>query len=128
MSELEFLAREEVLAIHHDQLARFGGTAGIRDANALDSALGQPQAVHQFFEGADIYDMAAAYAFSISEGQPFLDANKRTGLNAALLFLDINGARLPRDDRGQLYAAMMDVANGRLTRAGLADVFRNLAA
>jgi hypothetical protein len=37
-----------------------------------------------------------------------------------------SNAALPRDDRGQLYDAMMDIANGRLTRAGLADVFRNL--
>lgn len=46
MSEPDFLAREEIVAIQEQQLAKFGGTDGIRDANALDSAIGQPQAVH----------------------------------------------------------------------------------
>jgi len=39
----------------------------------------------------DLFQMAAAYAFHIAENQPFLDGNKRTALNAALVFLDING-------------------------------------
>lgn len=35
--------------------------------------------------------MAAAYAFHIAENQPFLDGNKRTALNAAIVFLGLNG-------------------------------------
>jgi death-on-curing protein len=66
--------------------------------------------------------MAAAYAFSISQGQPFLDGNKRTGLNAALLFLALNDAPLPRDAR--LYDAMIRVAKREISRAELADVLR----
>lgn len=129
MNEPEFLSLEEVLAIHQDQLRQFGGTDGVRDMNGLQSAaVGQPRAVYSFLDPCDLYDVAATYAFHLSEGQPFLDGNKRTALNAALTFLDLNGAKLPRDDKGQLYAAMLDVANGRLTRAGLADTLRNLSA
>ena len=126
--EPEFLSLDEVLSVHAEQLERFGGTDGVRDPNVLASAaIGQPQAVAAFLQGADLYEIAAAYAFHISEGQPFLDGNKRTALNAALLFLVMNNAAMPRDDRGQLYDAMMGIANGRLTRAGLADVFRSLS-
>lgn len=127
MSEPSFLSLEEVLGIHRQQLELWGGSDGILNEATLLAALGQAAAVFSFVDDADLYDMAAAYAFSISEGQPFVDGNKRTGLNAALLFLALNGADLPADGEGQLYAAMMRVANGELTRAGLADVLRQNA-
>ena len=128
MNEPEFLSRDEVEAIHREQLDLFGGQDGILDSGRLDAAIGSARSVFDIYAGADIYDLAAAYAFSISEGQPFVDGNKRTGLNAALAFLDMNDARLPRDDAGQLYLVMMRVAKGRMTRAMLADVLRALAA
>jgi death-on-curing protein len=43
------------------------------------------------FVHADLFEMAAAYAFHIAENQSFVDGNKRTGLAAALTFLRING-------------------------------------
>jgi len=46
--------------------------------------------------------MAAAYAFHIAQNQPFIDGNKRTGLLAALVFLDLNGVELT-DLEGCLY-------------------------
>lgn len=124
MIEPTFLSEDEVRAIHREQLDAFGGQDGVRDEGILQSALGSPINVFSYYAGADIYDVAAAYAFSISQDQPFLDGNKRTGLNAALQFLFMNDAKLPRDESGQLGDAMLAVANGAMTRAGLADVFR----
>ncbi len=124
MSEPSFLSLEEVHVIHRQQLALWGGSDGVLNEATLLAALGQAAAVFSFVDDADLYDMAAAYAYSISEGQPFVDGNKRTGLNAALLFLELNDAALPSDDNGELYAVMMRVAKGELTRAGLADVLR----
>jgi len=87
-----FLSVEDVLALHGDQLRLFGGSAGVRDRGALESAVATPGAT---FDGEflheDLFHMAAAYAFHIAENQPFVDGNKRTGLNAALVFLDVNG-------------------------------------
>lgn len=80
MTALDFLSRDEVLAIHEEQLERWGGSDGIRDLASLDSALGQACAVYSFVDDADLYDIAAAYAYSISQNQPFIDGNKRTGL------------------------------------------------
>jgi death-on-curing protein len=92
VDEVLFLSVEEVLALHDDQLRLFGGSAGIRDRNALESAIATPAAT---FDGAflhdDLFHMAAAYAFHLAENQPFVDGNKRTAINAALVFLDING-------------------------------------
>jgi death-on-curing protein len=70
--------------------------------------------------------MAAAYAFHIAQNQPFLDGNKRTGLHAALVFLMLNGFSVdPAPDR--LYQAMIDIAEHRLDKAGLAILLRDLS-
>ncbi|MEI7705749.1 MAG: Fic family protein [Deltaproteobacteria bacterium] len=92
MSDPEFLDLEDVLAIHREQLARFGGGAGIRDAGLLDSALATPRATFggSYVHG-DVFSMAAAYAFHVAENQPFVDGNERTGLLCAVVFLELNG-------------------------------------
>jgi death on curing protein len=78
--------------IHEGQLAKYGGAAGIRDLGLLESAVATPKAT---FGGAfvheDLFAMAAAYAFHIGENQPFVDGNKRTGVLAAVVFLDSTG-------------------------------------
>lgn len=86
----EFLTVEDVLALHLDQIRLFGGTEGTRDRGALESAVATPQASFGGnFLHEDLFEMAAAYAFHIAENQPFLDGNKRTALNAAIVFLGL---------------------------------------
>ena len=114
------------MLIHDDQLAEFGGAQGLRDPGLLASALAQPQAT---FGGAylhrDLHDMAAAYLFHIVRDHPFVDGNKRTGLIAALAFLDLNGVAVDRDAPA-LYDAAMAVAEGRLDKVPLAAELRRL--
>jgi death-on-curing protein len=121
-----FLTVEEVLAIHAEQLARFGGGQGIRDEKGLESALAQPRMT---FDGEllhkDVFEMAAAYAFHLSQNHPFLDGNKRTGLVAASVFLDLNGFDLEESD--DLYDMMIAVAERRLDKPGIAGILRRLS-
>src|SRR5687768_12741314 len=86
-----FLALDEVLEIHRDQLTRYGGLGGIRDLGLLQSAVAQPQATFagQFLH-ADLAEMAAAYLFHIVQNHPFLDGNKRVGAVSAIVFLKMN--------------------------------------
>ena len=70
--------------------------------------------------------MAAAFAFHIAENQPFVDGNKRAALNAALVFLDINGW-LVTDPEQLLYDAMIAISSRSLDKAGLAELFRCIA-
>ena len=70
--------------------------------------------------------MAAAYAFHIAQNQPFIDGNKRAGLLAALVFLDINGWSVA-DPNERLQEAMLAIADRRLDKSGLAALFRELA-
>ena len=83
----------------------------------------QPEAAH-FYGGGDLAAIAAGYAFHIAQNQPFIDGNKRTAAAAALVFLMINGIDATRFDGDQIYGAMIAIADKRLDKAGLANLFR----
>ena len=119
-----FLDLEEVLAIHHDQITRSGGTAGIRDLGLLQSALATPQAgVGDEYLHGDLFEMAAAYLFHIVRNHPFVDGNKRTSVTAALVFLEMNGIEIRTSDEA-LVKTVLAVAEGRLQKGALAEFFR----
>jgi death on curing protein len=123
----EFLTVEDVVFLHEQQLARYGGGAGLRDVGSLESAVATPKATFDGqFVHSDIFEMAAAYAFHIAQNQPFVDGNKRTGLAAALVFLDVNNT-VVTDPDGRLYQAMLDLADHRLDKPRLALLLRSLA-
>jgi len=73
-----FLSVDDVLSLHADQLERYGGLPGVRDAGALEAAVETPRAT---FGGeylhSDLFSMAAAYAFHIAESQAFVDETGR---------------------------------------------------
>jgi death-on-curing protein len=112
-----FLTLDEVIALHSDQIERYGGRAGIRDLGLLQSALGTPSAT---FEGRflheGLHEMAAAYLFHVVRNHPFVDGNKRVGLMALLAFLGLNARRLdatPRD----VEELVQGIASGRVSKA-----------
>lgn len=117
------MARAEVEAIHRRSLDEHGGQDGIRNEHGLESALAQPLHVHFYGQG-DLFDIAAAYAFHIAENQTFIDGNKRTAITTALLFLERNGVATSAVTNDQLYDAMIAIAEKRLDKAGLAEVYR----
>jgi death-on-curing protein len=86
----EYLTKVEVLAIHQEQIERFGGSHGLRDEGALEAALFRPQTGYY----ADLIEEAAALWESLSQNHTFVDGNKRTALDSTDTFLTINGARL----------------------------------
>lgn len=119
-----FLTLELVDEIHRSQIDSFGGLHGLRDAGALESAIAQPINVF-IYADADLFEIAAAYAYHIAESQAFLDGNKRTGIQAALDFLEINGVDATMLPELAAYDAMIRVANHELNRSGLAQFFRH---
>ena len=98
MKEPIWLIKSAVLAVHDLMIARFGGTAGIRDVGLFESALARPVNICQYDHNAQIPQLAAAYAGGIIQNHPFVDGNKRTGFMAAYIFLDINGSTLVADE------------------------------
>ena len=120
-----FLTLDQVLKSHERQLEQFGGTDGVRNMALLESAMAQPESA---FSGhwlhADVFEMAAAYAFHLCKNHPFLDGNKRTALDAALIFLELNGISILANK--VLVDAMLAVAEGKMSKKELAEVFRDL--
>jgi len=86
----DYLTVIEVLSIHADQIARYGGSDGIRDMGLLEAALFRPQT--GYYE--DEIAQAAALWESMAQNHPFVDGNKRTAFAVTYTFLAINGLRI----------------------------------
>jgi death-on-curing protein len=87
-------ALEETVAVHAKLIARFGGSAGIRDSAALESALGRPRSGYY----SDLIQEAAALWESLSQNHAFVDGNKRVAVTMTAAFLQVNGYRLEFND------------------------------
>lgn len=85
-----YLTIAEVLAIHADQIDRYGGADGLRDAGSLEAALFRPQTGYY----VDLIEQAAALWESLAQNHPFIDGNKRTAFAVTFTFLAINGVRI----------------------------------
>jgi death-on-curing protein len=122
-----FLDVDDALDIHTTQLETYGGSAGLRDRGLLASALAQPQTS---FGGQLVHDglfaMAAAYLFHIVSNHPFVDGNKRTGMLAELVFLDVNGIDIAHASE-DLYELTMGVAEGRIEKSAVAAELERIA-
>jgi len=87
---IEYLTTIEVLAIHKILVDRYGGSHGLRDAGALESALYRPQTGYY----DDLIQEAAALWESLSQNHPFIDGNKRAAFAATYTFLSVNGTKI----------------------------------
>jgi death on curing protein len=86
MSEPIWLDVDEVIDMHAEQLAIFGGPEGVRDPGLLESAVLRP--VNQWHYGqTDMAALAAAYAFGLARNHAFVDGNKRIAFHAMMVFL-----------------------------------------
>ncbi|TNE59410.1 MAG: type II toxin-antitoxin system death-on-curing family toxin [Alphaproteobacteria bacterium] len=98
----DYLTLAEVLAIHADQIHRFGGTDGLRDLGQLEAALFRPQTGYY----KDLIAEAAALWESLSQNHPFVDGNKRVSFASMVTFLAINGVQITADP-DETYAFLM---------------------
>ena len=86
----DYLTVADVLAIHADQIATYGGSDGIRDLGQLEAALFRPQTGCY----PDIIAEAAALWESLSQNHPFIDGNKRTAFASRFTVLAINNVEI----------------------------------
>ncbi len=126
MREPIFLTLAEVVAIHSDQIARYGGEVGVRDIALLESAIAQPKST---FGGQWLHkslaEMAAAYAYHLCQNHPFYDGNKRAALASALVFLYLHDVKI-KDPESHLISVMYAVAQGQLDKRGLTEEFKKM--
>ena len=115
MKPPKWLRTDVVLAMHDRLLAEHGGSAGIRDAGLLESALARPQNLLAYGKPS-LFDLAAAYACGMIKNHPFVDGNKRTGFMAAFVFLGINKIHLAAAE-SDVVVQTLAVAAGELDEA-----------
>ncbi|OGB24978.1 MAG: death-on-curing protein [Burkholderiales bacterium RIFCSPLOWO2_02_FULL_57_36] len=124
MTAWRWVRTDLVYAVHETQLARHGGLNGIRDKNAVESALARPEQLNVYGNPKpDAADLAAAYAYGLARNHGFSDGNKRTAWVIARVFLADNDINLQFSAIDAIHA-MESVASGSLEEKQLADWFR----
>ena len=104
----------QALNIHSIAIEKFGGSQGIRDIGALESALARP---FQTFGGEELYitieEKAAAIGESIIMNHPFVDGNKRTGYLLMEAVLRYGNKKIPVSHE-TLYQFVISVSTGEI--------------
>lgn len=125
MTTWRWISADLAYAIHESQLARHGGLDGIRDRNAVESALSRAEQLDAYGDPKpDAAELAAAYAHGLASNHGFSDGNKRTAWVVARVFLADNGVVL-KFDPVDAVRTMEAVAGGTLDMVSLAAWFRN---
>jgi death-on-curing protein len=123
MIEPVWLDLAEVIDMHSEQLALFGGADGIRDQGLLDSALARP--INRWHYGeSDLAALAAAYAFGLARNHPFVDGNKRAAFHALVVFLRLNDVAF-KPDPAHATAMILSLAAGEISEESLARWIRD---
>lgn len=123
MKPVKWLTRDAIEIIHQEQLDEHGGLAGLKDENALESALARPMNKAAYGE-EDVHVLAAAYLYGFVKNHPFSDGNKRTGYLAAFAFLYINGW-LIEAEQAEVIEFVLEVAAGEIDEDGATRFLRD---
>lgn len=118
--------KDDVFALHARALDEFGGTQGLRDEGALESALAAAEN-REHYEQADLAACAATYAYHLSQAHAFVDGNKRVALAVAEVFLKVNDAEL-RATNEEVTDLFMKIAAGELSRDEVEQFFKRRVA
>jgi len=116
---------EEILRIHDLSIKDYGGSAGVRDLNLIESAVARP---FQSFGGDEfyptIYEKAAALLESVVKNHPFIDGNKRTGFLAAYVLLFKNGFEITAQ-KEDAYDFVINIASSKILFEEIIEWLRN---
>jgi death-on-curing protein len=113
-----WLEPDELVAIHAELIAEFGGLPGLRDRALVESAAARPKHLASYGQPT-VFELAAAYAFGLARNHPFIDGNKRAALVAAFTFLELNGWELGAEEAAAVLV-FVDLAAGEVQETDLA--------
>jgi len=118
----DYITLAEALAIHQILIRKFGGSDGVRDMGAIESALMRPQTGYY----DDIISESAALFESLAINHPFIDGNKRVAFGVVDAFLRINGYRITSTS-AEIHKKMMSLFdNGTFSLAHLEPWLRSI--
>ncbi len=115
----KWLTVDMVRALHAEGVARFGGSAELRDGGLLESGLERARNLYAYGDDPSPFDLAAAVCAGIVKNHPFVDGNKRAGALAAAVFLDLNGYDF-RPPEVEVVTMIMGLAAGEIDERALA--------
>ncbi len=122
--EPRWLPRVVLDAAHLDQVRAHGGLAGLRDENALESALARAPQKWTSNSKVDFVELVAAYGYGIATNHPYNDGNKRVAFLAMAIFAGLNGWELMATDT-EVVVVMVGLAAGKITERELAKWLRD---
>lgn len=123
MKEPAWLSRLVVDSIHYEQWSEHGGQAGVRDENALESALARPRNRWAYEPESDLATLAAAYGYALARNHGYLDGNKRVAFMAMYVFLGLHGWEIETTEP-EVVAVMLAVAEGQCDESELEQWLR----
>ena len=123
MSEPIWLDVDEVIDMHAEQLAIFGGPEGIQHRGLLELAV--LRSANQCNDGqTDMAALAAAYAFGLARNHAFVDGNKRIAFHAMMVFL--RGNDIPfAPDPAHATSIILSLAAGEVSEESLTRWIRD---
>ncbi|GER78099.1 MAG: type II toxin-antitoxin system death-on-curing family toxin [Anaerolineales bacterium] len=122
---MRYLTVGEVMEIYSRVMTQSGGSVGILDLGALESAVAQPRMTFNRKElYPTIFEKASALGFSLIQNHPFVDGNKRTDHAAMETFLMLNGYEISASVDEQV-DIILGVASGKIDRNAFTDWLRN---
>lgn len=121
---MRHISPEELVALHDANISRYGGLPGMSDPGRAEAIIGRVQARVAYEEITDLFEVSATYLVATARRHIFNDANKRTALNSALLFLRRNGVQV--FDSPELADLTVGAATGEISVSSVADTLRRL--
>jgi death on curing protein len=118
--EPTWLSRQFLDAAHHDQLQQHGGLPGVRDENALESALARPQNLWSYKPEASLLELGASYCYGLATSHGYSDGNKRIAFVALYTFLGMNDLEVTAS-QVEVVRLILSVADGSLEEDGLVE-------
>ena len=115
------LTLDEVISLHYKLIERTGGSHGIRDQGLLESAV--YSAVSTFGDNEaypTVEEKAARLMFSITNNHAFVDGNKRIGVFAMLMTLQLNNIKI-NYTQSELISLGLSVADGKTEYIDILD-------
>jgi death-on-curing protein len=126
VKQWHWLEADELVAIHAELVAEFGGAPGLRDRGQVESAAARPKHLASYGQPT-VFELAAAYAFGLARNHPFVDGNKRIALVAAFTFLELHGWNVSAEEPAAVLV-FLDLAAGEVEEQQLAVWLRENSA
>ena len=120
MAEPKWITESIVIYIHDDQIAQYGGSYGVLNANLLASALARPRNLYGYEGVTSLTRLAASYGYGLVKNHSFVDGNKRTTFQVMFAFLRINGLYLDVPEP-EVVITMQQLAKGEIDEAELTE-------